>query len=549
MQERDNSFLDPKTILAIVLVGLVWFGWQTYLTKKYPNQTQKTQQQTKEISTTNNGGNSPTSTSTDSEIVGDKSIKQENKNIEPINIANQFKEETLKIENNSLNFEISNKGMGLKNVTLNNFFDREKNPIKLGQSENNNLFEMRLNGKVIEFDLKEVPSTKANEKIIEGVSLVGAMKITRQIILNEGYELRSNILIQNPSEDFRGFEIILPEKRIISTGGSIFAPSMDIQEFLFGSSGKVERVLVSSSKENIQKEPGIFDIVGVSSHYFSTALLNFSQISPDIKLDMNIQNPEIKAEARFKPVNISNNMEFKAFMFVGPKDLSVLESFSSMLEKDVTPILNFGFFGTIGKALLKTLQFFYNSVFPNWGLAIILLTILVRILVLPFNIASYKSMKKMQVIQPMIQSLRERYKDEPQTLNAEMMKLMRENKVNPLGGCLPMLLQMPVFFALYQVLSQSIELYQAPFFGWIQDLSLKDPYFILPILMAASMWYNQKITPTTMDPTQAKVMQFLPIVFGLMMVALPSGLTLYIFVSTVFGIIQQQIFMRDKAKA
>ena len=197
---------------------------------------------------------------------------------------------------------------------------------------------------------------------------------------------------------------------------------------------------------------------------------------------------------------------------------------------------------------MKVLYWFY-SLIQNWGVAIILLTVLVRLIVLPFNITSYKSMKKMQVIQPKIKALRERYKDDPQNLNKEMMAVMRDNKVNPLGGCLPMLLQMPVFFALYQCLGQSIELYQAPFFGWIHDLSLKDPFYVLPILMGISMYVQQKITPTTMDPAQAKIMQFLPVVFSLMMVSLPSGLTLYIFVSTLFGIIQQQIFMKDKKSA
>ena len=126
------------------------------------------------------------------------------------------------------------------------------------------------------------------------------------------------------------------------------------------------------------------------------------------------------------------------------------------------------------------------------------------------------------------------------------MLLMKQEKVNPLGGCLPMFLQMPVFFALYQVLGQSIELYQAPFFGWISDLSLKDPFYVLPVLMGVTLWIQHKVTPTTMDPAQAKVMQFMPIIFSVMMVSLPSGLTLYTFVSTLFGVLQQQFFMRDK---
>ena len=152
----------------------------------------------------------------------------------------------------------------------------------------------------------------------------------------------------------------------------------------------------------------------------------------------------------------------------------------------------------------------------------------------------------MQKIQPLIAELRERYKDKPQQLNTEMMDLMRKNKVNPVGGCLPMLLQLPVFFALYQVLGQSIELYKAPFMFWIKDLSAMDPYFVLPVLMGISMYIQQKITPSTMDPMQAKVLQFMPILFSLMMISLPSGLTLYIFVSTFFGIVQQYIFMKDK---
>jgi YidC/Oxa1 family membrane protein insertase len=155
----------------------------------------------------------------------------------------------------------------------------------------------------------------------------------------------------------------------------------------------------------------------------------------------------------------------------------------------------------------------------------------------------------MQKLQPLISSLRERYKDDPQAMNRETMALWKEHKVNPLGGCLPMLLQLPIFFALYRVLGQSIELYQAPFFGWIHDLSLKDPLYVLPVLMGISMFIQQKTTPTTMDPNQAKFMQFLPLIFVFMMVNLPAGLTLYIFINTLSGIILQQIFMHDRKAA
>jgi YidC/Oxa1 family membrane protein insertase len=195
--------------------------------------------------------------------------------------------------------------------------------------------------------------------------------------------------------------------------------------------------------------------------------------------------------------------------------------------------------------LLRLLKFL-NQFTHNWGVAIILLTLVVRLLVLPFNLMSYRSMKKMQMIQPKLKLLRERYKDDPAALNRETMNLMKAEKVNPLGGCLPMFLQMPVFFALYQVLGQSVELYKAPFIFWIQDLSQKDPYYVLPVLLGITLFIQHKITPTTMDPQQAKIMMWMPLIFSLFTLGLPAGLTLYIFISTLFGVIQQQIFMKDK---
>jgi YidC/Oxa1 family membrane protein insertase len=237
-------------------------------------------------------------------------------------------------------------------------------------------------------------------------------------------------------------------------------------------------------------------------------------------------------------------MNFQWKIYSGPKSLTDLQKVDAAL----VDVVNFGFFASIGKIRLVVLKWFHGYV-GNWGFSIILLTILVRFLVLPFNITSYKSMKKMQKIQPMLQSIRERYKSDPTAMNRETMALMKEQKVNPLGGCLPMLLQMPVFFALYQVLGQSIELYQAPFILWIHDLSIKDPFFVLPVLMGITMFIQQKITPTTMDPAQAKILQWMPIIFSVFTLSLPAGLTPYIFVSTLFGVLQQQVFMRDSKPA
>ena len=234
--------------------------------------------------------------------------------------------------------------------------------------------------------------------------------------------------------------------------------------------------------------------------------------------------------------------------FAGPKSFNTLQT----IDEDLTQVIDYGMFSFIAKPILWLLKFLQTFI-GNWGLAIIVLTIIVRLIVMPFNVYSYKSMKVMQKLQPEMNRIRERYKDksaeEKLQMNAEIMGLMKTHKANPLGGCLPMLLQLPVFIALYAVLGQSIELYQAPFGLWIHDLSLRDPFFVLPVLMGITMFVQQKITPSTMDPAQAKIMMWMPVIFAFFMISLPSGLTLYIFVSTLFGIIQQFIFMRDRNAA
>ena len=185
------------------------------------------------------------------------------------------------------------------------------------------------------------------------------------------------------------------------------------------------------------------------------------------------------------------------------------------------------------------LQQFYRFT-SNYGIAIILLTIVVRALLFYPSLKSATAMEEMKKLQPQLTALREKYKKDPQRMNQEMMKLYKEHKVNPLGGCLPMLLQLPFFVALYNVLSVSIELRQAPFLSfWIKDLSAHDPYYILPVLMGVSMVFTMKMTSTTVDPQQQKIMMFMNIAFIFLFAWLPAGLLLYITLSNVLSIVQQ----------
>jgi YidC/Oxa1 family membrane protein insertase len=223
-------------------------------------------------------------------------------------------------------------------------------------------------------------------------------------------------------------------------------------------------------------------------------------------------------------------------------------NYLTSLGHNLNGSVDFGIWGFFAVWILKGLQFFHTY-FPNYGVSIILLTLLIRLITFPLQYKSFVSMKKLQLVQPELTKIREKFKDDPQRMQKESMELFKKSGANPIGGCLPLLLQMPVFFAFYKVLHAAVELVDAPFILWIQDLSNKDPYYVLPVLMTGAMFLQQKMTPNTItDPVQKKVMMFMPLIFGVIMKDLPSGLSLYIFVSTLFGIIQQTMVFNAKAK-
>jgi YidC/Oxa1 family membrane protein insertase len=223
-------------------------------------------------------------------------------------------------------------------------------------------------------------------------------------------------------------------------------------------------------------------------------------------------------------------------VYAGPKDVDALEKFGHQTSN----VIDLGWFSFIARGMSWLLRTIYGFI-GNWGLAIILLTLLVRVLLLPFVIPQFRNMAKQRALKPEIDKINELYKDDREKKGAAMMELWRKNKVNPLGGCLPVLLQMPIFFALYQTLSTSIELYHAPFIWWWVDLSSPDPMYVLPIILGALMFMQQKLTPVQMDATQAKVMLYaMPLMMTFFMLLLPTGLCLYMVTSSAIGITQQR---------
>jgi YidC/Oxa1 family membrane protein insertase len=305
-------------------------------------------------------------------------------------------------------------------------------------------------------------------------------------------------------------------------------------------------------KSGALKEPqtftGTIDWAGLDEGYFLTAMVPTAAPKSILTLSepLNLLTKKLAgpmvARLRTSVENLPAGQEARLAygLYFGPKELKDLKSLG--LERAV----NFGWFDFLGKPLLRVLNFFERYSF-NYGWAIIILTFLIRIVFFYPNHKSYKSMKDMQKLQPKVAKIREKYKDDKEAMNKELMALYRTFKVNPLAGCLPMLLQLPVFIALYNVLGYSIELRHASFiptlpftnFVWLADLSHKDPLLITPVVMGATMFVQQKMTPTAGDPTQAKMMMFLPLVFTFMFLNFASGLVIYWLVNNVLSIIQQ----------
>jgi YidC/Oxa1 family membrane protein insertase len=530
--------MDSRTLIALVLLGFAWFGWQSYLQNKYPEAYKQKSEQTlavdaesaEKVSERQPGEPEQTVASEDSLV--DSGKEQERPKIE---LNTDSPEQTFYYSNDKVAFELSSKGMGFNSFTINDHFDRAREPYSFKSSKGFRILETRLLGRsnALNFDVQKI-----GPGAYVGTARVGEMTIKKAIEIDPtSYLVKTKVDVKNADASFIGTETAL-ELKLKDIETSSFLPTFERQEFFsYGSEGE-ERVLIDTS-EPLKETATSVKVASVGTQYFSQAIVDKSKIAPEFEYSVKKGGPHAIGKLKYSALNKENfSLEYEAY--IGPKYLNVMEK----IDPSLASVIDFGFFSWLAKPMLQLLKLFYGFI-GNWGVAIILLTLLIRMIVLPFTVMSYKSMNKMKVIQPRIKELREKYKDDAQKLNQEMMVLMKENKVNPLGGCLPMLLQFPVFIALYQVLGQSVELYQAPFAFWIQDLSLKDPYYVLPVLMGATMFVQQKITPNTMDPQQAKVMMFLPLVFVLFMVGLPSGLTLYIFVSSLFAILQQFVFMRD----
>jgi len=285
--------------------------------------------------------------------------------------------------------------------------------------------------------------------------------------------------------------------------------------------------------------------VAMLQHYFVSAWVPAAEDNNVLYSNI-IQNKDaaIGFKSPIKTIAPQTTEEFKTNLWIGPKLQNEMAEVGAHLDLTV----DYGWLWWLAQPLFKLLLFFQGIV-GNWGVAIILITFTIKGLLYPLTKAQYTSMAKMRLLQPKIKALRDRHGDDRQKVSKAMMELYKKEKVNPLGGCFPILLQMPIFIALYWSLMEAVQLRHAPFFLWIQDLSVQDPYYILPVLMGVSMFFIQKMSPTTVqDPMQQKIMQFMPLVFTFFFLWFPAGLVLYWLMSNVVTLTQQKIIYRQFEK-
>ncbi|MDY6953490.1 MAG: membrane protein insertase YidC [Thermodesulfobacteriota bacterium] len=383
----------------------------------------------------------------------------------------------------------------------------------------------------------------------DGVSIVKTYAFSPKT-----YEMGLQIKVRNLSPSPIEENLILSLREIKDDGGSRYVFS--------GPAALINGELEEIETDEIEKKDaykGRIGWVAIEDQYFASAIIPEEAEEASIKLSLGRKGLLDAAYVDPSgPVSVKTERTYTYRLYFGPKSVKALGVSGSVLRR----MLDFGFFDIIAKPLLHGMNFVYRFI-PNYGIAIILMTILVKILFWPLSNKSYKSMGQMKRLQPKMAEIRAKYKNDKKMMNQELMNLYKIYKVNPLGGCLPMVMQIPVFFAFYKMLYQAIELRHAPFLLWITDLAAPDRLFdfgvkipmmeppygipVLTLIMGASMFFQQKMTPPPGDPTQAKMMMFMPIFFTFIFINFPSGLVLYWLVNNVLSMAQQYYINKKMA--
>ncbi|WP_457552098.1 membrane protein insertase YidC [Desulfobacula sp.] len=557
---------QKRLLLAVVLSVVVLVGYQMFFAKPpVPNNIPQEVQNQK----------------TDAVQVQKKNLNvsdyKADTNVVPIAVTPQKKNyRTISISTPLYNIAISEHGAAVKSFELKKYKETNKEDSPLKQ-----LVPEQLSSGTLFFDLEgqSIPGLKdavytaktpsdntsfsKGEKTLEFTFGTSQGIVVKKIFTfkADSYMIDCDIVFQN------GSSIPLNDSLMISATGFYDEAVKKRSRFAFvGPIAFINDKFKSIKPKKIKDQntfPGKIDWIGYTEQYFLTAVVP-KKTDPDNPVDamlkLSYANDRITTSyiRKMNQLNPGKQSSYPFSFYMGPKSHKVLAQYDNNLKNAI----NFGFFNIIAKPLLIIMDTIYK-VIPNYGVAIILLTIFIKLLFWPLGTKSYKSMNEMKKVQPLMTELREKYKDDKQRMNKEVMGLYKTYKVNPASGCLPMLVQMPIFFALYRMLYQAIELRHAPFFGWISDLSapdrlfsfnfaipmMQEPYGIpmLTLLMGASFLLQQKMTPTTGDPMQAKMMMLMPIFMTVIFINFPAGLVLYMFVNNIISMGQQYYIQKKVA--
>jgi YidC/Oxa1 family membrane protein insertase len=453
--------------------------------------------------------------------------------------------ESLTLENDDVSVRLTNRGAALESIVLRQFTDDAGAPLELIQTvplTDASLPLQLVTAEGLDERLYQM-SLEGRTAVFRWADGAGASVEKRVTVPESGFDLEASVTTAGGSKAWR-----------LSLGTGMRDTTPVERENRFATWGHVS-VVDGGNAETVKREKTdetrFFDVtrveyVGFEDTYFvnvwmPASPLNRVEVRPLVYEEtLDGEEPE---EMRVLQVNLeARDGRWEGVLFAAPKEYDLLQAKGGELAE----ALDFGIFHPISVFFLKILRWIHGYVL-NWGVAIILLTIALRIVLFPLMHTSTVSMRKMQKVQPKAKAIQEKYKknkSDPKVrnqMNQEVMALYKQEGVNPMAGCLPILVQMPILFALYTLFAHAIELRHAPFMWWIQDLSAKDPIYVTPVLMTATMWLQQRLAPQAGDPQQQRIMRLMPLVFGVMFLGFPSGLVLYWLTNNVVSILQQEV--------
>jgi YidC/Oxa1 family membrane protein insertase len=550
---------QSRVIIAIALSFLVFFLWNSFFAPKEPTDSSGKSQTTSQVAKEKTSVEEP-STNKD----------QEKTAVKPGGESKSVPESrTITVSTPLYAIKFDTKGARFKNFVLKEYRERveEDSPLKSIVSSDNPIGTM-----LLEFDDNRLHGLKTAvfstdisydvlEANYESQSLTFSWTSPNGVVVEktfrffpDTYLIDMSVSIKNGSDEPLKGNLIVSLTKVLKEKKSRFGfegPSALIND-------KLEKVEIKDIEEkNIYS--GKLGWVALQDRYFMSSIIPKEIIETDMKLFV---KDETLIEAQYVQPDISINTGaqklFEYRLFLGPKSMKILNDTGYELSKAV----NFGMFDFIAKPCVWVMNFIYRFI-PNYGVAIIFLTVMTKLILWPLGTKSYKSMSEMKKLQPLMAELKEKYKNDKKRVQQETMALYKTYKINPLGGCLPMVAQIPVFFALYRMLYEAIELRHAPFFGWINDLSAPDRLFrfgfsvpfmeppygipVLTIVMGATMFLQQKMSPPPGDPGQAKMMMFMPLIFTVIFINFSAGLVLYWLVNNVLSISQQYFVQKKNA--